>query len=68
MARLKEKYSFNREINGTRIRNEKIILPVTEKGLPDYDHMSNHMRCLEKQKLNRYQMYWRHTRYRADYR
>ena len=35
LSRLEEKYSFNREINDTRIKREKLILPVDENGNPN---------------------------------
>ena len=50
--RLSEKYSFNREINDKRIRREKILLPITEKGEIDFQFMSNLMRQIEKDILN----------------
>lgn len=42
VQRLEEKYSFNREINDTRINKEKILLPVDENGNPDYDFMEQY--------------------------
>ena len=50
--RLEEKYSFNREINETRINREKIMLPVTPSGLPDWQLMHNYMLSLETQHLS----------------
>ncbi|MBR4199285.1 MAG: restriction endonuclease subunit S [Bacteroidales bacterium] len=47
VKRLSEKYSFNREINDSRIRREMIMLPVNEKGVPDYAFMSAYMKRLE---------------------
>ena len=47
VKRLSEKYSFNREINDSRIRREMIMLPVNEKGAPDYAFMSAYMKRLE---------------------
>ena len=40
IKRLEEKYSFNREINDKRIRNEKFILPVDKNGSPHWKYMS----------------------------
>lgn len=37
--RLSQKYNFNREINDTRISREKLMLPVDDKGNPDYEYM-----------------------------
>lgn len=52
--RLKEKYSFNREINDTRIQREKILLPIDKNGQPDYDYMENYIKKLEYEKLTKY--------------
>lgn len=54
VSRLSEKYSFNREINDTRIKREKIMLPVNLKGEPDYDYMEQYMKALEYKKLKVY--------------
>ncbi|MDU4576667.1 MAG: hypothetical protein E6Y68_04835, partial [Negativicoccus succinicivorans] len=48
-----EKYSFNREINDKRIRNEKFILPVDKNGNPHWEYMSQFMRRLEKEKIQK---------------
>lgn len=44
VERLQEKYSFNREINDVRINKEKIILPVTDDGIPDYAYMEQYVK------------------------
>lgn len=49
LKNLENKYSFNREINGRRIRREKITLP-TKDDMPDYDFMNKYM-AIEKIKL-----------------
>ena len=49
--RLSEKYSFNREINDERIKREKILLPVDNKGEIDFAFMSAFMREVEKDML-----------------
>ena len=54
VQRLGVKYSFNREMNDTRIKKEKILLPINEKNEPDYDYMENYMKQLEYKKLNEY--------------
>ncbi|MFW0119463.1 restriction endonuclease subunit S [Rothia sp. P5764] len=53
VSRLEEKYSFNREINDSRIRREKILLPATAVGTPDWEFMSAFMRQQEQQVLER---------------
>lgn len=54
VQQIKIKYNFNREINDNRIKKEKIILPVTYLGQPDYQYMENYMKYLEQQKLLEY--------------
>jgi hypothetical protein len=54
VSRLGEKYSFNREINDTRIKREKIMLPITKSGKPDFAFMENYMKNLEYKKLSEY--------------
>ena len=57
MSRFSEKYSFNREINDTRIKKEKILLPTNSKNEPDYDYMKNYMKALESEKITQYLEY-----------
>jgi hypothetical protein len=57
VSRLGEKYSFNREINDDRIKKEKILLPVTSTGEPDYEYMEQYMRNKEQESLLRYLEY-----------
>lgn len=57
VERLSEKYSFNREINDTRIKKEKILLPINENGKPDYVFMENYMRKKETELLEKYRQY-----------
>ena len=54
LNRLSEKYNFNREINDDRISREKILLPVTSKGEPDYIYMEKYIKYLEQQKILEY--------------
>lgn len=54
VKRLGVKYSFNREMNDTRIKKEKILLPTNDKNEPDYEYMENYMKQLEYKKLNEY--------------
>lgn len=57
VKRLGVKYSFNREMNDTRIKKEKIMLPVNEKKEPDYEYMENYMKQLEYKKIKEYLNY-----------
>ncbi|WP_303288246.1 N-6 DNA methylase [Marinobacter sp. SS8-8] len=52
--RLSEKYNFNREINDKRISREKIMLPVTEEGEPDFEYMEQYMKNLVARKRIQY--------------
>lgn len=54
LDRLKENYSFNREINDRRIKQEKIMLPVDDNGNPDFDFMEKYMRAQENLLLKKY--------------
>ena len=47
IKRLENKYSFNREINDTRILQEKIILPIDRDGNPHWEYMSKFIQNLE---------------------
>lgn len=54
VKRLGMKYSFNREMNDTRIKKEKILLPINDQNQPDYEYMENYMKQLEYEKLKGY--------------
>ncbi len=55
--RISEKYSFNREINDTRIKKEKILLPVNKDDKPDFEFMEKFMREKEAKLLEKYKNY-----------
>ncbi|EKT7739865.1 TPA: restriction endonuclease subunit S [Campylobacter coli] len=52
IARLSEKYSFNREINDKRIKREKLLLPMDTKGNPNWQFMENYTRNIEYKKIS----------------
>lgn len=54
LNRLSGKYNFNREINDKRIKREKIYLPITLDGNPDYKYMEDYMKYLEQKKTLQY--------------
>lgn len=56
-SRLSEKYSFNREINESRIKRERLLIPTTPDGSPDFKFMEQYMRGIEKKLLKRYARY-----------
>lgn len=53
IKRLEKKYSFNREINDKRIKNEKFILPTDKFGNPNWEYMSKFMKNLEAENLEK---------------
>jgi len=53
ISRLEEKYSFNREINDKRISREKLFLPVDKNGEPHWEYMSNFVKKLEKENIEK---------------
>ncbi len=56
-GRLSQKYNFNREINDKRISREIILLPITDKGEPDYEYMEKYSKNLLCEKIQRYIKY-----------
>ena len=51
LGRLGEKYSFNREINDTRIKREKLLLPIDENGAPNWYYMENFIKNIEQKQI-----------------
>lgn len=56
-SRLSQKYNFNREINDKRISREIILLPLNDKGEPDYEYMEKYSKNLLCEKIQRYIKY-----------
>ena len=54
ISRLSEKYNFNHEINDVRIRREKILLPATTEGEPDWAFMEKYIREREENLVEEY--------------
>lgn len=50
----KSKYSYSFTINSTRLRKQKILLPINEKKEPDYEYMENYIKRLELEKIKKY--------------
>ena len=48
------KYSYGYKFNESRMRRQKIFLPVTDDGSPDYEFMENYIRVHEEKILQRY--------------
>lgn len=43
---IRYKYSFGREISDSRLSNEKILLPITNKNCPDWLYMENYINSI----------------------
>lgn len=50
----KGKYSYSFTINSTRLKRQKILLPINTKNEPDYEYMENYIKKIEFEKLNQY--------------
>ncbi len=51
---------FNWGGNGatlTRLKNSRILLPVNDVGVPDYDFMEEYMKNIEKEQIDKYKAY-----------
>lgn len=55
--RLSEKYNFNREINDKRISREKVMLPISGSGSPDYEFMTQYIQNILDEKKSKYVEY-----------
>ena len=49
----KIKYAYGYKFNGERMKRQKIMLPVTKTGLPDYDYMTSYMQKQELEQIFR---------------
>lgn len=47
----KIKYAYGYKFNGERMKRQKIMLPVTNTGLPDYDYMKSYMQKQELEQI-----------------
>lgn len=52
--KIRGKYNFGYKRSDTRLKKEKLQLPINEKGQPDYDYMANYIKKLEYEKLKKY--------------
>ena len=48
------KYMYGYKFNESRMKKQKIMLPIDSKGEPDYTYMENYMKYLEQKKLLEY--------------
>ena len=47
----KIKYAYGYKFNGERMKRQKVMLPVTKTGLPDYDYMTSYMQKQELEQI-----------------
>lgn len=52
-----EKYDFSREMTDSRLKREKLLLPVDENGNPDFDYMEQYMKNIMISKYKAYLKY-----------
>ena len=50
----KSKYSYSYTINSTRLKKQRVFLPINSNGSPDYEYMEQYMKYNEYQKLKEY--------------
>lgn len=53
----KEKYNYGYKMGTGRIKRQKIMLPITEEGKPDYVFMNEYMKNMEIELINKYKAY-----------
>ncbi len=51
------KYVYGYKFNETRMKKQKIMVPINSKGEPDYEYMKNYMKYLEQKKILEYLNY-----------
>jgi hypothetical protein len=52
--RIRGKYNFGYKRSDTRLKKEKLQLPLGKKGQPDYEYMENYIKKIEHEKLTKY--------------
>lgn len=57
LEKQKHNFSFNREVNEARLKRLRIMLPVNDKGRPDYSYMEQYVKNKMIQKYNNYLQY-----------
>ena len=55
--RIRGKYNFGYKRSDTRLKKEKLILPIDSNGEPDYKYMETFMRQKEQEKIKAYKEY-----------
>lgn len=52
--KVRGKYNFGYKRSDTRLKKEKLQLPIDKDGQPDYEYMENYIKRLEYEKLTKY--------------
>ena len=52
--KVRGKYNFNYKRSDTRLKNERLMLPVTEDGLPDFEYMAAYVKNLMAAQYRKY--------------
>lgn len=52
--KVRGKYNFGYKRSDTRLKKEKLQLPIDKKGNPDYEYIENYIKKLEYEKLTKY--------------
>jgi len=55
--KVRGKYNFGYKRNETRLKKEKLLLPINSQSKPDFVYMENYMRALESEKIKQYLEY-----------
>lgn len=55
--KIKQKYSHGHKRNKRHLRSDKVMLPVTDSGEPDYEYMSEYVQKLRETMLTKYRAY-----------
>lgn len=58
----KEKYNYGYKMGTGRIKRQKIMLPITEEGEPDYVFMTEYMKNMEIELINKYKLHIKKTK------
>ena len=57
ISKQRKLFGHGRSINASRLRIFRLMLPVTEENVPDYEFMDSYMKDIERQLLTQYKSY-----------
>ena len=55
--KVRGKYNFNYKRSDTRLKREKLMLPINDSGEPDFDYMEAYVKNLVAEKYRKYLAY-----------